>query len=388
MAGVEVRVTVRSSRGRHLKFMRIGVVFAVLMQSFVAPIASAIKIDVRPLHQDLPAIGAKTSTEERDKNVLGHGATKNPTTPDSVTILQTEEANVSSSDSVDEKSPGVPTADPLAGIYNKDLAVKLSASDSISIYYTTDGSEPDRTSLASKQYNDSEPISITKDTTVKAIAYGIAGRTTKAEPFLYTIDKNPPVIEKVEYIPEGTATKEIKVKITVSEAVTRPDDTWSSEGTSETIFTKTYIEDAVETITVKDFATNESERKEIIVEGIDSAKPSTGFSSFELSPLSTSPVIRPLSTSSMIATPNAASSAFSLTTATPELLRVRAEAANASLPAITDTSLGKDIPLAPSGEGWKLWGIAWYWYGGTAGLLGAGWWLVGRKYFAIGKDEL
>ncbi len=52
----------------------------------------------------------------------------------------------------------------------------------------------------------------------------------------------------------------------------------------------------------------------------------------------------------------------------------------------TDVSDNRETALIPSDQGWKLWGVAWYWYALVAGLASAGWWLWGSK-LKTSQDE-
>jgi hypothetical protein len=103
--------------------------------------------------------------------------------------------------------------------------------------------------------------------------------------------------------------------------------------------------------------------------------------------LSVSPpkALETLSSRNLVSTPNLGVTGIAPSTTDSETPRV--DIAQANNPDLKKSSPQKDIALAPSGEGWKLWGIAWYWYGTVAGLLGSGGWLLGRRYFTVDNEE-
>jgi hypothetical protein len=78
---------------------------------------------------------------------------------------------------VDNTAPDTPAANPAAGDYNGTQSVELSSDDAgsgvASIYYTIDGSTPDSNSTPY-----AGPISVSVDTTIKAIAYDNAGNAS------------------------------------------------------------------------------------------------------------------------------------------------------------------------------------------------------------------
>lgn len=87
------------------------------------------------------------------------------------------------------------TADPAGGVVKKGASVVLGHEqfDSVKIYYTMDGSEPDGNSAmynVSASYYQPQlnvPIEITEDTTVKAIAIGTSKRNSDIVTFTYTV---------------------------------------------------------------------------------------------------------------------------------------------------------------------------------------------------------
>jgi hypothetical protein len=87
---------------------------------------------------------------------------------------------------IDTTAPTKPEATPAAGDYTSDQSVTLTSSDSLSgvdkIYYTTDGSTPDKTKT---EYTGT--IIIDKDITIKAIAYDKAGNASDILEAVYGI---------------------------------------------------------------------------------------------------------------------------------------------------------------------------------------------------------
>lgn len=354
-----------------------------------------------------------------------------------------------SGDSIpDTIPPEVPVASPLAGVYNTQQSVTLSASDDSSlptlIYYTTDGSTPDQTS---QPYTNA--ISVGADMTIKAIAYDATGNASEIATFSYIIDKVVPTIQNVQYSNNNLPTNSnVTVTITASEPVETPDG-WTK--VDDTTFTKEYSANTPDSVSVRDIAGNVSEASTIDVKGIDKATPTIAIDgngengiyssainyavyddvsvksvtingieapwngsiassgTYTITVVDTAnntetititiaiPIVLPVlpaqtpSTLQLLSPRSLVSSSDvqtlgvdpSTTSETPQ----RTDVSQANIPDVISTAPGKDITLAPSEEGWKLWGIAWYWYATIAGLAGAGWWLFGRKYFIPSKDE-
>ncbi len=88
--------------------------------------------------------------------------------------------------SEDSVSPTA-SAEPVGGLYNSAQSVSLSASESGTIHYTTDGSEP---STSSAQYL--EPISVSETTTLKFFTTDRAGNSSPISSEEYTIDTEAP----------------------------------------------------------------------------------------------------------------------------------------------------------------------------------------------------
>lgn len=75
------------------------------------------------------------------------------------------------------------------GLYNKPQTVTLSASEPSTVYYTTDGSDPN---INSTKYT--EPLVINKDTVLKFFAVDAAGNASAISTESYTIDVISPVL--------------------------------------------------------------------------------------------------------------------------------------------------------------------------------------------------
>jgi len=103
------------------------------------------------------------------------------------TAGNTETSPVVENITYDTTAPTTPVADPAAGDYMSDQSVTLASSDSLSgvdkIYYTTDGSTPDKT----KTEYTGTPITVDKDMTIKAIAYDKAGNASDVLEAVYGI---------------------------------------------------------------------------------------------------------------------------------------------------------------------------------------------------------
>ena len=92
-----------------------------------------------------------------------------------------------------ESGIDTPTFDPAAGTYTTAQNVTIScATDGATIYYTTDGSDPDD---GSSVYSAAEPITIS-GTVIKAIAYKAGGHSEIASA-KYTIKPNKPTVTAV-----------------------------------------------------------------------------------------------------------------------------------------------------------------------------------------------
>ena len=75
-----------------------------------------------------------------------------------------------------------PTFSPEAGAYNNSVEVSLSAAEGLTVYYTTDGTEP---TTASTLYE--APFTLTETTTVKAIAVDAEGNVSDVVSATYTV---------------------------------------------------------------------------------------------------------------------------------------------------------------------------------------------------------
>lgn len=89
-----------------------------------------------------------------------------------------------------------PTADPAAGTFASAQKVKLSsATDGAEIYYTTDGTTPDK---SQKKYTAGETIEVAASMTVKAIAY-VSDISSEVAEFEYVIDV-PAAADKIDAV--------------------------------------------------------------------------------------------------------------------------------------------------------------------------------------------
>ncbi|MDO8446731.1 MAG: Ig-like domain-containing protein, partial [Deltaproteobacteria bacterium] len=87
-----------------------------------------------------------------------------------------------------DKTPPVTTATPPGGNYSSSQSVTLTASETATIYYTTDGTSP---TTASSKY--SVPIYIATNTTLKFFAVDSAGNIESIKTEIYNLDVTPPV---------------------------------------------------------------------------------------------------------------------------------------------------------------------------------------------------
>ena len=104
------------------------------------------------------------------------------------TADNTESSPVVDNVTYDTTGPDTPIATPEAGDYTSDQTVELASSDSLSglasIYYTTDGTEPN---IRSGTLYDGTAIAVGVDTTIKAIAYDNAGNPSDVLTAVYGI---------------------------------------------------------------------------------------------------------------------------------------------------------------------------------------------------------
>jgi hypothetical protein len=113
----------------------------------------------------------------------------------------------------DTTAPTV-TMSPAAGLYNTSKSVTLTANETATIYYTTDGSTP---TTSSTVY--STPISISATTTLKYFAKDTAGNSSTPQTAVFTIDTVLPVLT----ITAGgtfTGTKSVTMSATDASATT------------------------------------------------------------------------------------------------------------------------------------------------------------------------
>jgi hypothetical protein len=88
-----------------------------------------------------------------------------------------------------DTTPPVVTASPAGGTYSAPQLVTLTASETATIYYTTDGNNP---TTSSPVY--SSPISVTTTATLKFFGVDAAGNQGLITTVVYTIDTVPPTI--------------------------------------------------------------------------------------------------------------------------------------------------------------------------------------------------
>lgn len=344
--------------------------------------------------------------------------------------------------------PTIPIASPLPGNYNTAKAVTLASSDNlsehVSIYYTTDGSTPDKKSQLYVS-----PIEVGVSQTIKAVAYDATGNASGVAVLAYVIDAGAPIITSIRYSNAGAATNtDVMVTMTTNEAVDTPEG-WNRE--ADTVFTKKYSENTEESIMVTDLAGNISESKTVEVRGIDKIAPvilisgsgendtysgsvlytasdnkeiqqvmingmaaaisgtlsepgeytlvatDTVGNSFTKQLLIVIPsppaigeevakppaVLVPLpSVTASTTVPSGRSALTAISSARPGVERKTNEPMSSDSVTANGSDKNKEDEtiLAPSEQGWKLLGIAWYWYALVTGLLGVGWWLFRAKH--------
>ncbi|HEY1085126.1 MAG TPA: chitobiase/beta-hexosaminidase C-terminal domain-containing protein [Candidatus Saccharimonadales bacterium] len=318
----------------------------------------------------------------------------------------------------DSTPPSVPTASVPSGAYNTAQTVTLNSDDdsgAATIRYTIDNTVP---SQASQRYT--APIMIAANTTLRAIAYDGDGNASGEATFSYVIDAEAPTIEKIEYSNNGTPTNNnVTVTATTSEPVNTPDG-WTK--VDSTTFTKEYSTNTTDSLIVKDAAGNISDASAIAVEAIDKVSPtitiggtdvdgvyngSTNYTVADdvaIQSVTINGIEAPQtgtitrtgaytisvvdtagnSTSQQIYVliPVVVAPAVIVATSVPKPISpiritptVPVTPANPSRAVDTTkdvkTSVGDSIDASPqveqaavatSSQGWKLWGVAWYWY--------------------------
>jgi|GEM_PF-7053873 len=174
---------------------------------------------------------------------------------------------------IDTTAPNAPGANPGAGTYGSSQNVQLTATDNSGgtgiqgIYYTTNGSSPTNSSTL---YTGS--ISVSSDTTIKAISYDNAGNSSVVATFSYVIDTTAPTITVDSLttsdntptvtgtVDDTTAVISITVDHHTYSATNNGDGTWSANVT-HTLSDGTYDVAATATDTVgnvgHDSTTNE-----------------------------------------------------------------------------------------------------------------------------------
>ena len=134
------------------------------------------------------------------------------------------EAVKSQSYTIDTVAP-VTTATPLGGTYNSAQTVTLSANESATIYYTTNGTTP---TTGSTVY--STPVSISATATLKYFAKDAAGNSETVKTQSYTIDTVAPVTTALPL--GGTYNSAQVVTLSANETATIY---YSTDGTTPTI---------------------------------------------------------------------------------------------------------------------------------------------------------
>jgi peptidoglycan/xylan/chitin deacetylase (PgdA/CDA1 family) len=146
---------------------------------------------------------------------FGENATANPAR---ITPTGTETYTI-------DTSPPAVTASPHGGTYNRDQSVTLTASESSTIYYTTDGMTPTSSSAIY-----SNPIQISSNTDLKFFAKDTAGNLSPVSVETYVIDTTTPSVTASP--PGGVYNTTQSVTITAS----KPGSTiyYTTDGSSPT----------------------------------------------------------------------------------------------------------------------------------------------------------
>ncbi len=93
---------------------------------------------------------------------------------------------------IQDTTPPTASADIKTGTYNVDKLITLTMNEAGTIYYTLNGTTPTKTSL---MYTG--PITISSTTTLKFIAYDLAGNHSPVYTETYTIDKTAPIVVSI-----------------------------------------------------------------------------------------------------------------------------------------------------------------------------------------------
>lgn len=131
----------------------------------------------------------------------------------------------------------IPSANIKEGSYDKPIKVELSATDDVTIYYTTDGSSVSDSSTK-KEYI--SPIKLEEEGiyTVRALSVDKNGKSSKEMSIKYTLDfgsVNPPSVNLVS----GKYTEQKKIEVTADEGCTIY---YTTDGTMPTSKSKKYKE--------------------------------------------------------------------------------------------------------------------------------------------------
>ncbi len=147
--------------------------------------------------------------------------------------LTTATFNFKSGTGEDNTAP-VSTASPAGGLYNSSQTVSLSADESVSIYYTTDGSAPTTSSLMCIPGSSSIPcsIAISATTTLQFFAVDDCGNTETAHSEVYELDAQAPSVSTKSPIDGAT-----NVSVTDNVTATFSEDMNASTITAPGTFT-------------------------------------------------------------------------------------------------------------------------------------------------------
>jgi hypothetical protein len=122
----------------------------------------------------------------------------------------------------DTVAPATPGASPVAGAFNADQFVTLSAESGSSIAYTTEGQDVTPTSPSY-----AGPITVNTSKTIKALAVDAAGNPSLPGSLAYTIDKQAP--STTEKVPAGFQAADVEVTLLTGDG--------TGVGVAETWFT-------------------------------------------------------------------------------------------------------------------------------------------------------
>lgn len=160
------------------------------------------------------------------------------------------------------------TASHEAGTYTDSVVVEFrTKNDKDLIYYTTDGSEPDRDNN-DKTIQFIKPMLVTESTTFKAVAYKKAtGKGNEPVSFVYTINKSGKTAAPVFSMPEGTYGSKVNVELAADGDIYYTTD-GSAPGTGSVKYEKAIQVDKdmqIRAIAVKDGKTSEEAKASYVI---------------------------------------------------------------------------------------------------------------------------